>query len=84
MFESVSSFFEANAFWVFVGVFLLTMVKIAWDIFKRLETRKMAERGFRGAIPKIINNVRPQAPDGGKNSRTSQNGVTYRKIFDEM
>ena len=55
MFESISLFFEINILWISTGVFLFTVVSIAFNIFKQRERRMMAKRGFRGAIPKIIN-----------------------------
>lgn len=55
MFESITSFVEVNVVWIAIGIFLLTICKIAFDIFKERETYKMAEKGFRGALPKVIN-----------------------------
>ena len=55
MFESISLFLESYILWMSTGVFLVTVVMIAFNIFKQRERRMMAKRGFRGAIPKIIN-----------------------------
>lgn len=54
MLEAITSFVEFNVIWFAIGAFLLTICKIAFDIFKERERHKMAEKGFRGALPKVI------------------------------
>lgn len=55
MLENISVSLTANIVWISLAVFILSLGKILFDIFRRRETRKMAAMGFRGALPKLIN-----------------------------
>lgn len=54
MLEAIITFVEINVVWIAVGIFLLTISKIAFNIFNEHKKRKWEEKGFRGALPKII------------------------------